>query len=270
MRAARCVDLPHRRVVHVQIAADGAHHHLAAVQADPDLHRHTLGALHLGGILLHRRLHGEGGVAGPHGVVFVGNGGAEQRHDAIAHDLVDGTLVAMHRGHHAFEHRVEELAGLLGVTVGQQGHGAFEVGKQHGDVLALAFQGAAGGEDFLGQIGRRVGQRGTLLGGGGGGGGWGGGASVPDPDQDSARLIGREVLGLNEFLFEGFESVVLQLELDLERPIRHALTLTEEGNHLIEDSVKVHRTPSCADGGQYGPTAAHGQTREATCSMYRR
>ena len=64
---------------------------------------------------------------------------------------------------------------------------------------------------------------------------------VPDPDQDSACLIGREVLGLNEFLFEGFEGFIMQLELDLERPIRHALTLTEKGNHLIEDSVKVHQ-----------------------------
>src|SRR4029453_16325510 len=102
-----------------------------------------------------------------------------------------------------------------------------------------------------------VGQRGTILGGGGWGGARGGGANVPDPDQDSARLIGREVLGLNEFLFEGF---VIQLELDLERPIRHALTLTEEGNHLIEDRVKVHRVPSYTCGGKYGPTAAHGQT----------
>src|SRR5262249_55933084 len=130
--------------------------------------------------------------------------------------------------------------------------------------------GTAGGENLLGQIGWGVGKRGTILGGGGWGGGRGGGASVPDPDQDSACLIGRKVLGLNEFLFEDFEGVVLQLELDLERPIRHALTLTEEGNHLIEDRVKVHRTPSCTGGGQYGPTAAHGQTREAMYSMYRK
>src|SRR5206468_11383500 len=29
--------LPHCRVVHVQVVADGPHHHLARVQADPDL-----------------------------------------------------------------------------------------------------------------------------------------------------------------------------------------------------------------------------------------
>ena len=37
---------------------------------------------------------------------------------------------------------IEELARLLGVAVGQQLRGALEVGKQHRDLLALAFQGA--------------------------------------------------------------------------------------------------------------------------------
>jgi hypothetical protein len=34
--------LPHRRVVHVQIIADRAHHHGAGVQPDPDLHIESL------------------------------------------------------------------------------------------------------------------------------------------------------------------------------------------------------------------------------------
>jgi hypothetical protein len=73
----------------------------------------------------------------------MGNGGAEQRHNAITHHLVDGPLIAMHGRHHALQHRVEELPGLLGVAVGQQLHRAFEVRKQDGDELALAFQGTA-------------------------------------------------------------------------------------------------------------------------------
>ena len=91
-------------------------------------------------------------------MVLVGQRRAEQRHDAVAHDLVDGALVAVHGRHHALEHRVEELPGLLGIAVGQQFHRALEVGKQHRDLLALAFQGAAGGQDLLGQIGRGVGR----------------------------------------------------------------------------------------------------------------
>ena len=67
---------------------------------------------------------------------------AEERHDPVAHHLVDGALVAVHRVHHALEHRVEELARLLGIAVGQQLHRALEVREQHGDLLALAFQRA--------------------------------------------------------------------------------------------------------------------------------
>ena len=52
-------------------------------------------------------------------------------------------FVAVHRRHHALEHGVEELAGLFGVAVGQQLHRALQVGEQHGDLLALAFEGAS-------------------------------------------------------------------------------------------------------------------------------
>ena len=93
-------------------------------------------------------------------MVFMGDGGTKQRHDAIAHDLVDGALVAVHGRHHAFQDRVEELPGVLGIAVGQEFHGALEIGKQHGDLLALAFQGTAGGEDLLREIGWGVGEGG--------------------------------------------------------------------------------------------------------------
>ena len=135
--------LADRRVVHVQVIANGAHHHLAGVEPDADLHGDAMGAAHLVGIVSHRRLHGQGRVAGPHGMVFMGQRGPKQRHDAVAHDLVHRALVAVHGGHHALQHRVEELAGLFGIAVGQQLHRAFEVGKQHRDLLALAFQGTA-------------------------------------------------------------------------------------------------------------------------------
>ena len=65
---------------------------------------------------------------------------AEQRHDAVAHHLVDGAFVAVHRLHHAFEDRVEDLARLFGVAVREQLHRALQVGEQHRDLLALAFQ----------------------------------------------------------------------------------------------------------------------------------
>ena len=91
-------------------------------------------------------------------MVLMCQGRAKQRHDAVTHDLIDGAFVAMHGRHHALQHRIEELAGLLRIAVGEQLHGAFEVGKQHRHLFALAFQGTAGGEDFLGEIGRGVGE----------------------------------------------------------------------------------------------------------------
>ena len=44
----------------------------------------------------------------------------EQRHDAVAHHLVDGALVTVDGLHHVLEDRVEELACLLGIAVGEQ------------------------------------------------------------------------------------------------------------------------------------------------------
>jgi hypothetical protein len=55
--------------------------------------------------------------------------------------------------HHAFEHGIEELPGLLGVAVGKQFHGAFQVGKEDGHLFALAFEGSFGCQDFLDEMG---------------------------------------------------------------------------------------------------------------------
>ena len=128
------------RVVHVEIAADGAHDDLAGVQPDADLDHGRVRASHLLRVLLHALLHPERRVAGPHGVVLVGERRAEERHDPVAHDLVHRALVAVDRLHHPLEHGVEELARLLGIAVGQQLHRALEVGEEHGDLLALAFE----------------------------------------------------------------------------------------------------------------------------------
>jgi hypothetical protein len=54
--------------------------------------------------------------------------------------------------HHALEHRVEELARLLGIAVGEELHRALEIGEQHGDLLPLALQGTLGAEDLLDEV----------------------------------------------------------------------------------------------------------------------
>ena len=112
--------------------------------------------------MAHRRLHRQGGVTGAQGVVFMGNGGAKQGHNAVAQHLVHRALVAVHRVHHAVNGRVEELLGGFGVEVLDELGGVFDVGKQHRDLLAFAFEGSAGGKNLLGQMQRGVGWRGLV------------------------------------------------------------------------------------------------------------
>ena len=149
----------HPRVVHVQVVADGAHQHVPGVETDTQQHLQPLGAAHLLSVAPQRGLHRQGGIAGAQGVVLVGNGRAEHGHDAIARHIVHRALKAVHGVHHALQGRIEERLAGFGIEVADQLGIPFEVGKQHRDLFALAFHGASGGEDLLGQIGRGVGQR---------------------------------------------------------------------------------------------------------------
>ena len=58
----------------------------------------------------------------------------------------------MHGFHHAFQDRIENLARLLGVTVGEQFHGAFQVGEEDGDLLTLSLQRGLRRENLLGKV----------------------------------------------------------------------------------------------------------------------
>jgi hypothetical protein len=100
----------------------------------------------------HRGVHIVDRVAGPHRVILVGDGRAEERHDPVAHDLVDRALVAVDGLHHAFEHRVQELPRFLEVPVGEEFHRALEVGEQNGHLLPLALEGSLRGDDPLGEV----------------------------------------------------------------------------------------------------------------------
>jgi hypothetical protein len=101
-------------------------------------------------------MHAQRRVAGAHRVILVGERRAEQRHDAIAHHKIDGALIVMHCFHHAVEHRLEDRARLLGIALGDQLHGAFQVCEQHRYLLALAFERGARGENFFGEMFRGV------------------------------------------------------------------------------------------------------------------
>ncbi len=104
-------------VVHPQVVAHGSHHDLAGVEAHADLQREPVQLTELLGQQANALLHPERRIAGAHGVVLVGERRAEEGHDAVAHDLVDGALVAVDRLHHPLEDGVEEPPGVFRVAV---------------------------------------------------------------------------------------------------------------------------------------------------------
>ena len=151
----------HRRtdrvVVHAEVVADRAHQDLARMQADPDADLDAVGAALRRGLGLHGALDRERRVAGAHGMVLVRDRRAEQRHDAVAQDPVDRAFVAMHGVHHDAERRIQDAPRVLRIDVLDQRERAFDVGEQHRDLLALAFQGRARAQDALGQMPGRAG-----------------------------------------------------------------------------------------------------------------
>src|SRR5262249_29162134 len=143
----------------------------------------------------------QGGVARPYRMIFVGQWRSKQGHDAIAQHLIHGTLVAVHGRHQAFEDGVEELAGFFGIPVGEELHGALQVGEEHRDLLALAFESALRVEDLLSQMRGRVRAWGTL---------WFAGwhrsrRRTTDPDQHFAVLVDSQTLGVDEFSLQILE-----------------------------------------------------------------
>ena len=85
-------------------------------------------------------------------MIFVGERRAEQRHDAVAHHLIDGTFVTVDRVHHMLEDRIKQFASLLRITIRQQLHRPLHVSEQHRDLLALAFERTLGSQNLFGEV----------------------------------------------------------------------------------------------------------------------
>jgi hypothetical protein len=126
-------------IIHMQAAVNRPHHDFPRVEPDARQHLQAMGAAHLFRVAAERGLHRQGGITGPHGVVFMRHGGTEQGHDAIAQHLVHCALKAVHGVHHDVQRWVQERTGFFRVEALDQLGRALEVGKQHGHLLALAF-----------------------------------------------------------------------------------------------------------------------------------
>ena len=103
-------------------------------------------------VALHRFLHRQGGVAGAQGVIFMRQRRAEQRHDAVAQNLIDGPFVAVHRIHHDMQDRIEILSHLFRIELFHHAGRTADVGEQYGHVFALPFDKAPRRQNFFRQV----------------------------------------------------------------------------------------------------------------------
>ena len=106
--------------------------------------------------------------------------------------------------------RIEETPGGFRIEASDQFGRAFKIGKQHRDLLALAFQGGTAGKDLLSKMRRYVGARCTLRhrryecrGRGG----------VAGPHQHGIVLVHGHPLDLDKLRFQVFEVGLIELKL---------------------------------------------------------
>jgi hypothetical protein len=224
----------------VQVVANGPDDDFARMEPHPGQHLQAVRPAHLLSIALHGGLHGQGGVTGPHRVIFMGDWRPEERHDAVPEHLVHGAFVAVHGAHHDVQRWVQERAGLFRIETRNQLGGAFEIGKEHGHLLPLAFQGTARCKNLLNEIGRGVGERGRGLHGFGGGGRRG----IARPDEHGAVLLNGPLVELKHFHLQIVQGGVIEVKLALERPVRDTAPLAQQHEDLIQHSIKVHERPS--------------------------
>jgi hypothetical protein len=141
----------HGGVLHLALVADRPDDDLAGVDPDADGEVDALGA-HLGRQLGDTVDHRQRGAAGALGVILACDGRAEQRHDAVAGELVDRAVGVVDGVGEHLEEAVHQLAPGLRVELLCEVHRSLDIGEQHGDLFALAFHGLAAGVDLPGHL----------------------------------------------------------------------------------------------------------------------
>lgn len=88
----------------------------------------------------------------PSRVVLVGDRRPEEGHETVAQELVDSSLVTVHLPEGEIEELVQEVVHAVGSKALGQGRGVGDVAEENGDLLALAFEGAARRQDLLDEV----------------------------------------------------------------------------------------------------------------------
>ena len=126
------------------------------IEPHPHAERHGLARLERQRPVGHGAGNSEGGERGAPGMVLVGDGRAEERHEAVAQELVHRAFVAVHLRQGELEEAAQEVVHQVGAEALGEGGGAHEIAEEHGHRLALALQHRVRGEDLVGEVARRV------------------------------------------------------------------------------------------------------------------
>jgi hypothetical protein len=62
--------------------------------------------------------------------------------------------------------------------------------------------------------------------------------------QATPHVIDHLWVGVEEFVLEDSQLLVVEVELELQRVIRHPATPLEKSHDLVEDVIQVHPSPS--------------------------
>jgi hypothetical protein len=117
-------------IAHHRVAvADGAGHHLARVDSDPQREA--------GAVLGHHLQHREAGAHGPLRIVLVGDRRPEDAHHVVADELVDRPAEALDLLAEASQGAIDEGGDRLRIHPLGGGRVAGEVGEEHGRQPAL-------------------------------------------------------------------------------------------------------------------------------------
>jgi hypothetical protein len=71
-------------------------------------------------------------------------------------------------------------------------------------------------------------------------------ARLPNPHQPSASLIDNLRRGEQDFVFQVFEIVVIDVKASFQRTIGHTSLTFEQCEYLVEDFIEGHQCPSAA------------------------
>ena len=216
-------------------AADFAHDHRAGMNPDPE--RKTFASLKVRPVqLLHRLQDAEAGADRALGIVFVRPGIAEVHEQSVAEILGDETVETVDHRRGFLLIPAQNIVQVFGVELRGKLGRADEIAEHHRELAALR----AGHRHRSPCLGRRDGiaMRFALF----------DGRLAALPDEHLAVVIERKPQYLDQLGLQVLDICVVNLELALERAIRHPLLAPQQCDRLVQTLLEGHaghrRSPS--------------------------